>query len=482
MAWWRRDSQTTAEQLYEEARRLCLQPGRGHEAEQAIAAAVTAYRNLLRREEGVSAWRARRGLALALWRYSMLVSLPRKAMALGREGVALSRQVLDAAPPGQADDDELLGETATAMNDLSQLAARAGLREEHLALMRDVVALCEGRPGPRGRQALGTALHNQAVDAANRAAAGADKRRISTTEVSEALEIVGRAINLRREVLDPDRPMTSWELANSMLLRGKLYCLSSMGGQGAADLLIAWRMVEPLQGAASEQLWVEIEAAMRMAAAMYPDVVADLDWPAQPRPTPREATPPQDLMDAMRLMEQGRQREAVTLLTRLADSGSNMAMHVLGLICHQMGQPSEASAWFRRAAEAGNVDSMIMIGCRASEAGRIAEAERWLAAAAATGAPSGLFNYGMLLVQHLGRAEEGKPLWERAAEQGHALAALNLGNVLYTVNRDEAERWFRRGAELGNTQAMINLATMLRESGRGTEADQWYQRSLVNGR
>ena len=112
----------------------------------------------------------------------------------------------------------------------------------------------------------------------------------------------------------------------------------------------------------------------------------------------------------------------------------------------------------------------------------MAEAERWLAAAAATGAPSGLFNYGMLLVMHLGRADEAKPFWERAAEQGHALAALNLGNVLYTVNRDEAERWFRRGAELGNTQAMINLATMLRESGRGTEADQWHQRSLVNGR
>jgi TPR repeat protein len=144
-----------------------------------------------------------------------------------------------------------------------------------------------------------------------------------------------------------------------------------------------------------------------------------------------------------------------------------------------MGKQPEADKWLRQAADAGNVDAMVAMGGRAVGTDRTDEAHRWLSAAAASGAPNALFNYGLLLVHYAQRAEEGMELWRRAAEQGHALAALNLGNLSYRMERGgDAERWFRRGADLGNAQSMFNLAMVLSATGRALEAAQWHQRGL----
>src|SRR5216684_6805116 len=132
-----------------------------------------------------------------------------EAMAPGRESVALFREVLDAAPPDDdAANDELAGELATAMNDLSQAAVGAEFRDEHRALMRDVVGLCEGRPGPLARQALGTALHNQIVAAVDPVFGSAS--RPPADYVSAVIDLANRAVELRSELADLARPMTVW--------------------------------------------------------------------------------------------------------------------------------------------------------------------------------------------------------------------------------------------------------------------------------
>jgi S1-C subfamily serine protease len=80
--------------------------------------------------------------------------------------------------------------------------------------------------------------------------------------------------------------------------------------------------------------------------------------------------------------------------------------------------------------------------------------------------------------------------YQKAAEQGEALAQYNLG-VLYAngigVQKDAAEavRWYRRAAEQGDAIAQFNLGTMYRK-GEGIakdpeEAAHWYRKAAEQG-
>src|SRR5262249_58987618 len=113
MAW--QSDQGDAAALYEQGIKLSHEQGRGGEAERVFAAAVAAYRRLEQSGDDLEASKAGRGLARALWRYSMQLMVGGRrmeAMAPGREGVAIFREMLDAAPDDEAID-ELVGELAT---------------------------------------------------------------------------------------------------------------------------------------------------------------------------------------------------------------------------------------------------------------------------------------------------------------------------------------------------------------------------------
>ena len=49
------------------------------------------------------------------------------------------------------------------MNDLRQAAIAGGFAKDIGELHQEVMALCEAHPGPHARQALGTAIHNEAA-------------------------------------------------------------------------------------------------------------------------------------------------------------------------------------------------------------------------------------------------------------------------------------------------------------------------------
>jgi tetratricopeptide (TPR) repeat protein len=418
-----------ADALYQRAIQMSHRPRGAARAERVSAEAVAAYRKLQRPDGDPLAGQARRKLALALWRQAMLLAAnrrPEAALELGREGIALGRALLDATDPDAPELDDLIGETVTAMNDLSQAAMAAGHQDEHDVLVREAIALCGAHQGPRARQALGTALHNQAIAVANAAVADLAGDRPDDAKLTSALDAFDRVVDLRREIANATNPMSQWELANSLLHRGKLKCLAARGKSGATDLLVAWKTLAAIAGPSADTLRGDLRQAMRMAEEMFPEVVATLDWPWP------------------------------VVSKRRPDQSHATSVH------------------------AGDVEAMVVAGCKAAEAGRITEARRLLGDAAKSGHPNALFNYGMLFAQYLQRPEEAMTLWERAARQDHALAALNLGNLSYQMGRrTDAERWFRRGAELGNAQAMFNLAMVLSVTGRAQEAAHWHQRGLA---
>lgn len=90
-----------------------------------------------------------------------------------------------------------------------------------------------------------------------------------------------------------------------------------------------------------------------------------------------------------------------------------------------------------------------------------------------------------LMYWEMGRKEEGKTLYARAAKLGHPAAQCNLGICFLEAEPEEAVKWFFRAAELGNSRAQYSLALCLHK-GRGVkcnlrEAARWYLRAAEGG-
>jgi hypothetical protein len=62
-----------------------------------------------------------------------------------------------------------------------------------------------------------------------------------------------------------------------------------------------------------------------------------------------------------------------------------------------------------------------------------------------------------LLLRDSGQGEDAKQWWQRAAELGSTKAMLGLAAVAGTDAPEEARGWYERAATLGNVQAMGEL-------------------------
>ncbi|MGW0356292.1 tetratricopeptide repeat protein [Nocardia nova] len=86
-----------------------------------------------------------------------------------------------------------------------------------------------------------------------------------------------------------------------------------------------------------------------------------------------------------------------------------------------------------------------------------------------------LFRGGVLFADQ-GDSVQAENLWRCAAEQGHAGAMNNLGNLLYVRRRlHEAHEQYRKAAERGNPEAMGNLAGLLYKVRHDREAERWWR-------
>jgi TPR repeat protein len=74
-----------------------------------------------------------------------------------------------------------------------------------------------------------------------------------------------------------------------------------------------------------------------------------------------------------------------------------------------------------------------------------------------------------------GRFKEAADWFRKAADQGHAIAQIDLGSLYFdgrglAQSDAQALRWWRKAAEQGHVGAQMNVASLI-ESGRGTKPD-----------
>ena len=154
---------------------------------------------------------------------------------------------------------------------------------------------------------------------------------------------------------------------------------------------------------------------------------------------------------------------------------------------HQAGRLTEAERVYRQVlqAEPRNVDALHLLGLVAHQLGMNAEAVELIESAHRFGRPraASLNSLGKAYLG-LGRPQEAKRCFRKALalQPDYAEAHNNLGVALRELGRpDEAERSYRRASALqpGDAQAHYNLGNVLRDLGRLDEAGQSYRKALA---
>ncbi|WP_305785928.1 SEL1-like repeat protein [Symbioplanes lichenis] len=166
-----------------------------------------------------------------------------------------------------------------------------------------------------------------------------------------------------------------------------------------------------------------------------------------------------------------------------AAAGSAEAMHNLGLICLHEQRYDEAATWLTSAFEAGNLRAAHSLGVLHNAEGRDETAATWWlrAATADEQAVEPRFNLGQLFYRQ-GRHDDAMRWWQQAAELGDAQAMVNLANVHFEADRPAtAKRWWQRAAAVGDAQAMYNLGVLAHRRGDVDEARSWYERAAQAG-
>jgi hypothetical protein len=225
--------------------------------------------------------------AQACHRQSMVLHVTGRAaqaLADGRQGIRLAVQVLDSINPGTSEHAEATAQTATFMADLGEVASAAGQPAEQMALLDQAITRCGQSRDRAVRRALGTVLHNKATAMVNALMASVMSDTPPAVSPAAINSVAAQAVALRTELLDPGDRLTSWELANSLLLRSQITMLDPRQGQAAVDALAdAWPLIETL-GPAGADLRARAVPIGQVLADMQPEAVrrarARRRWPS----------------------------------------------------------------------------------------------------------------------------------------------------------------------------------------------------------
>lgn len=211
--------------------------------------------------------------------------------------------------------------------------------------------------------------------------------------------------------------------------------------------------------------------------------------------------------DAARPDGQGERRmlnpaELFALMQSEAEKGSGPAMLNLGTMYERgIGAPrsfTKAFEWYQKAAEVGVAEGYYNLGVcyeiGIGNSGSVDKAFFNFEKSAELGLSQGLYKLASLYFLGYGTPKNeswGVELLARAAEAGHMNAANDLGVIYFDGafgrerDLEKAYAMFVRSAELGNAEAMKNVAVFYRE-GLGRPADQvqelvWYTLALRAG-
>lgn len=181
---------------------------------------------------------------------------------------------------------------------------------------------------------------------------------------------------------------------------------------------------------------------------------------------------------AVLLIDRGQERDALRALQHAAAAGSAEANHRLG-VAYAQGRlglardDARAAQLFEKAANAGHRRAAVNLGLlylRGQGVKRdLVQARAWLEKGAADGNPDALYALGRAMEEGDGQAQpdpvRAATLYRRAAEKGHALAALRYGLALSEgtgVKRDpvEAQRLFLQAQTSGVPEAALALGDL----------------------
>jgi tetratricopeptide (TPR) repeat protein len=133
------------------------------------------------------------------------------------------------------------------------------------------------------------------------------------------------------------------------------------------------------------------------------------------------------------------------------------------------------------AAGANDAAAATTLGLRALERNDLEEAERWFRQGAEGHDPLAATNAGLLARQR-GDRDEAREYLLRGAEGGDIMAATTLGLLKKEdQNLVDAENWLRVGAEGGDIMAATALGMLSRQQGSRREALEWLERGAAGG-
>ena len=165
-------------------------------------------------------------------------------------------------------------------------------------------------------------------------------------------------------------------------------------------------------------------------------------------------------------------REAERWFRRAAEDDRAAAITCVGVLAGMRGAPDESETWLRRGLDGGDVHAAYHLGRLLRDRGDLEGAERLMRRAAEEhGDPLYVTQLGVTL-QRLGRLDEAAEQYERAARDGAADAARNLGWLLEEQGRDaEAVPWFERASAGGDQYGTTSLALARWEAGDLADAE-----------
>ena len=176
--------------------------------------------------------------------------------------------------------------------------------------------------------------------------------------------------------------------------------------------------------------------------------------------------------------------EAERWYLRAAKLGNSRAMSNLGTIAELRDDYNTAHTWYGRAADAGLTLAMTNLGSLLLKTGHVYEARAQYQRAADAGDPAGFRKQAALEWEH-GNAQQALTLLQRALQAGDATSARLLGMLLRTlpedagVTQDEIESLYRLAVEMGDTEAMCEMARVHVQRGELDAAETWVRRALT---
>lgn len=195
-------------------------------------------------------------------------------------------------------------------------------------------------------------------------------------------------------------------------------------------------------------------------------------------------------------------QEAIALMTNEANAGNANAMLTLGTMYERgIGNPrnfDKALEWYQKAANAGLAEGYYNTGVcyeiGMGTKGDIQKAFENFEKAAELGLSQGLYKLSSMYFSGNGPAKNepwGVELLTHAAAAEHSGAANDLGVIFFEGNYGQAKDlgkafdYFTRAANMGNAEAMKNLAVFYRD-GLGRPADpaqelKWYALARLAG-